>query len=170
MNLGDTLFFGEWDMITYAKNGEKILIDLRDVDLMQYKWHLNAGYAVRSHGGEQHSMAREILARKLGRPLLPGQQEEVEHCDLNKLNNHRNNLRLSTRSQNSANKDKQTGTYTSQYKGVAWHKKNKRWCAQIGVNNKMISLGYYKDEKEAARAYNDAALKYHGQFARLNNV
>ena len=43
-----------------------------------------------------------------------------------------------------------------------------RYMAQIRVNYKAIYLGYYSSAVEAAKAYNKAAIKYHGDFANLN--
>ena len=45
----------------------------------------------------------------------------------------------------------------SKYVGVSWHKKNKMWKAQITINGKRKYLGYYHDEKEAARMYDEQA-------------
>lgn len=59
---------------------------------------------------------------------------------------------------------------TSQYRGVAWVKSKQRWIAYIQVNGKFKSLGRHKDELVAARRYNEAALKYHGHKAILNNL
>jgi len=57
---------------------------------------------------------------------------------------------------------------TSKYKGVHFIKKNKRYRARIGVDYKHIELGCFGTEIEAAKAYNEAAMKYHGEFAQLN--
>ena len=83
------------------------------------------------------------------------------------------NLRLATSSQNNANRAKQKSCRgkptTSQFKGVSWFKRDKKWKATICVNKKYIHLGMYEDEKDAAIAYNKAALHYFGSFACLNN-
>lgn len=51
---------------------------------------------------------------------------------------------------------------------MTWHKGTKKWEATIGLNGRHIYLGIYKDEIEAAKAYDKAASQYHGQYARLN--
>jgi hypothetical protein len=56
----------------------------------------------------------------------------------------------------------------SKYKGVTWQKESKGWRVRITVNNKQILLGQFKDEVEAAKAYDRAAKHYYGDFATLN--
>lgn len=58
----------------------------------------------------------------------------------------------------------------SKYRGVHWCKTNKRWFAAIKVNKKRISLGGYSSEDEAAKAYNEAALRLLGDAAFLNII
>lgn len=95
--------------------------------------------------------------------------EVIDHIDKNKLNNRIENLRECTQRQNSLN---QSGSRrsTSKYKGVSWDKVNKKWLAQIMVHRRGKKLGRFVDELDAARAYNNAALQYFGEFAQLNEV
>ena len=58
----------------------------------------------------------------------------------------------------------------SKYKGVTWVKRDNRWKAQIGVGEKTKYLGTYSSEDEAAKAYNKAALEYHGEHAYVNVI
>jgi hypothetical protein len=58
----------------------------------------------------------------------------------------------------------------SKYKGVTWHKKHKKWMAQIMCDRKKTHLGYFDCEIEAAKAYNSAALAAWGEFAGLNQL
>lgn len=57
---------------------------------------------------------------------------------------------------------------TSQYQGVCWHKRANKWQVRLQAEKRGIHLGYFEDEREAARAYDAAARKYRGEKARLN--
>jgi len=98
-------------------------------------------------------MHRLILGSRVG--------EEVDHKDGDGLNNQRSNLRSCTCSQNAANSVRNSKTG---YRGVCkyWNK----WRVIIGG----IHLGLYDTPKEAAKAYNEAAIEKYGEFARLNET
>lgn len=81
----------------------------------------------------------------------------------------RKNLRICSQSQNCSNKDKQRRN-TSGFKGVTFSRANNKWMAQIQANKKYKNLGYFTDKKEAAKAYNLAARKFHGNFAVFNKI
>jgi len=93
----------------------------------------------------------------------------VDHKNGNPLDNRRCNLRICTRSQNSCNKGKPKSN-TSGYKGVTWQTREQKYYCKLMVNKRVIPLGYFTCPVEAAKAYNEAALKYHGEFAYLNPV
>ncbi|MCJ7778070.1 MAG: AP2 domain-containing protein [Sedimentisphaerales bacterium] len=92
----------------------------------------------------------------------------VDHKNLNTLDNTRTNLRLATCSQNMFNKKKIKSVTSSRFIGVCFHKSSKKWGAYIKYGPKMTWLGTFDDEIEAALAYDEAAMKHHGEFARLN--
>ncbi|MFA7100704.1 MAG: HNH endonuclease [Bacilli bacterium] len=92
---------------------------------------------------------------------------EIDHKDLNPLNNQKSNLRICTGSQNCMNRLPRKNT-SSKYKGVSWMKRNKKWIAYVCINRITIYLGIYNSESNAAKVYDKAAKKYHGEFARLN--
>lgn len=93
----------------------------------------------------------------------------VDHIDLNRLNNCRSNLRNATHTQNEQNKVSRIGS-SSKYKGVSWNTMLSKWTAQIGIEGKKLHLGCFVSEIKAAEAYNKAAMKYFGSFANVNSI
>jgi len=148
------------------------LIDEEDEDLALLSWYAHKGkgdyyYAAHREGSgsrERYWLHTEVLQRMLDRLLESG--ELADHINRDKLDCRRENLRLATRSENEANKDKGKRGY-SHYKGVSQTKTGK-WKAEITVDKKRIYLGVFIDEWNAAKAYNEAALDSFREFARLN--
>lgn len=115
-----------------------------------------------SKDGRSHSlyMAREIMNAPKGK--------QVDHINGDTLDNRKSNLRICTNSENSKNRGKHSDN-TSGYKGVKFDTRmGFGWIAQICVNYKRIYIGKYKTKEAAARAYNKAAKKHHGEYAVLN--
>lgn len=91
----------------------------------------------------------------------------VDHINGNTLDNRRCNLRLVTLAQNSAYQSIRSDN-TSGFKGVTYHKHHKKWNAHISKNGSQVSLGYFRNKEEAARAYDAAAIVHYGEFALTN--
>jgi hypothetical protein len=99
---------------------------------------------------------------------------EVDHIDGNGLNNRRNNLRSCTSSENHFNSRKRR-LYggiptTSLYKGVTQNKKSGNWITRIYIRGKQTHVGAFPTELEAAAAYDMAAIREYGRFAKVNNT
>lgn len=91
--------------------------------------------------------------------------QDLDHKDLNKSNNAWDNIRPASRSQNCGNQTKRR-TNRSGFKGVSFKKKNRKWCAQICHQSKVIHLGLFTTPEAAHEAYATAAEFYRGDFAR----
>lgn len=151
--------------------GKATLVDDDDFEwLSQWKWYANKQgnkyYAMRnvSIGNGRHRVIRihrEIIQTPEGM--------YTDHIDGDGLNNQKSNLRICTNQQNQFNRGGSNGT-SSKYKGVHWYKQTKRWHARIKINGGLNHIGYFNNEEEAAIAYNEAAVKYYGEFAKLNEV
>jgi hypothetical protein len=103
------------------------------------------------------------------RLILDCSGKEIDHINRDGLDNRKENLRIATRSQNSANKPSYGGS--SKFKGVCKaNTKSVRYRAWIMKNKKSIYLGSFKTEIEAAVAYNKAAFDAWGDFAMLNKI
>lgn len=89
----------------------------------------------------------------------------LDHRDLDRKNNRWENLRLSTKSQNSANTPRRS-TNTSGFKGVCWSTKEKKWQVNITVNYKQRRLGVFDCPAAGHFAYIVAAHEEFGEFAR----
>ena len=92
----------------------------------------------------------------------------VDHINHDGMDDREANLRAATRAQNIRNRKKFAKSSSSKYKGVYLRKKTRKWEVKITFERKKIHLGTFCDEIEAAKAYDRAAIKYHGDFASLN--
>lgn len=148
--------------------GQFALVDNEDFEyLNQFKWQAipltRGGFTTYYASRKEYSSGPTIYMHK----VILGTDSIVDHKDGNPLNNRRSNLRKATISQNNANR-KATGS--SQYLGVSISNDKKKWVANICCDHKKHYLGRYSSEKDAAKAYNEAAKRFHGEFAKLNRV
>lgn len=149
--------------------GDIAIVDDADYDyLSQFKWYSvktgNTFYAKRVDGNKRYFMHREILNAP--------NDKIIDHKDHNGLNNQRNNIRLCNKSENTRNMIRNNKDIkSSKYLGVSVRMSGRlkgQILAFIKVNYKNVYLGSFKSELDAAMARDVAAIKYHGDFARLN--
>ena len=95
--------------------------------------------------------------------------EEIDHADQNKQNNRIGTLRPCKSSQNKGNIGLLRSN-TSGFKGVSFNKRSGKFHAQIKIHGKQTYLGRFADPRDAALAYNAAAIEHFGTFAWLNDV
>lgn len=156
--------------IQLTRNSETMVSDEDYEYLSQWKWfaHSKKGlYAVRGiylTNGRKNLFMHNVIAERMGLAIVG---KKIDHIDLNTLNNQRENLRVATHSQNMMNRN-MFSRNTSGYKGVIWETGANKWRARIRVNTKLIHLGLFTSPEDAALAYDIAAIKHHGDFAKLN--
>lgn len=147
-------------------SGDLVLFDEADQHLIdQYRWSVMR----RSHTNYVRGYIRGSRAAgyvQMHRILLDLPVSDVDHVNGNGLDNRRVNLRTATRGQNNANRSSRVGQ--SGYRGVVWHRQNRRWVAQISVDNKTQYLGSFDDPWDAAQAYNARATELWDDFVLLN--
>ena len=145
------------------------------------RWKEKTGRSVKggNTAGSKHTrygywyvtfLGQRYRAHRLVYRILTGEDPgafDVDHKNGDLDNNL--DVRKANKSQNSINSRPRNNT-SSQFKGVCWDQSRKKWFARISVNKKRVNIGRFDSEIEAAKAYNEYALKCYGEFARLNEV
>jgi len=152
--------------------GKVAIVDDADFEiLIQKKWRTKfikgkfyAACDIKSENGKFKTL---LMHRYIIGNINP--KMHTDHINHNSLDNRKINLRICTLSENLKNrlinKKNRTG-----YKGLTFHKKSNKYKVEICSDKTRYHLGYFSEIKEAAKAYNEAAIKFHGQFANLNKI
>lgn len=142
-------------------NGEHAIVDEEDYeDLAQLTWHRgDRDYVVHTVGidGETKVLLMHRVVARAPQGVL------IDHWDGNRLDNRKQNLRGATFRQNAQNRAPVNGR---RFKGIFEFRG--RWKARIKYEGQNIYLGIYPSEEVAAQAYDYAAKRLFGEFARLN--
>lgn len=156
--------------------GQFAIVDDDNYDwLNQWKWQ-----ALWSESSNGYYATRTITSRRTKNSyvsmhrLILGLHGDIcgDHKNRNTLDNRKSNLRPATRLQNAQNRKVRSGS-TSGYKGVHYRADKasvKCWQVRISINKKRKSFGFYSDPREAAKVYDELAVKYFGEFAVLNDI
>jgi len=163
-------------MLLASKNNHCIILyDDEDHELIsKYHWNINNDLAVYSQKSRNNQMFKvcSIYMHRLIMNCVNNSNIEIDHINHNTLDNRKSNLRFCSHMQNTVNK---IPYGKSKYLGVTIFKtknsSNKYYTyikSVITVNKKQINLGNFKTEELAAKAYDNAAKLYHGEFANLN--
>jgi hypothetical protein len=146
-------------------HGHYTAVDPVDEWVLDHRWYrVPSGHAVTS------TKPPKLMHKMIGELMGIAWSVDIDHANMDPLDNRRVNLRPGGKRLNSANREKWAVGATSQYKGVGLHKASGLWRARIKVHGREQMLGYFRDEADAARAYNAAAAEVFGPYARLNKV
>lgn len=143
--------------------------------LKSLKWHLCPR---RDKTGKYYAISTNVIQTDyktvyLHRYLMSDydiQGKEIDHINNNTHDCRIKNMRVTTRAQNGRNQIVKRSNNTTGFKGVSYIKRSSKYMAYIMIDHKMIYLGMFINKIMAAMAYNTAAVKYHGEYARLNTI
>lgn len=159
----------EFKIVQLITPGFSTTVDMQDFERLfkpddrdepTVRWYGRTG-----RSGVRYAMRKGLLLHRLIMQAPPG--VDVDHRDADGLNNRRENLRLATKSQNGANQ-RVRGVGLSRYKGVSISRG--LWTAGVWFQGKNYACGTFATELAAARAYNETAKAFFGEFARLNEL
>lgn len=145
----------------YDKNCNEIartIIDLNDVDkVSKHKWYLHSnGYVCNRSKGNVLYLHRYLMG-------VEG-ESFIDHINMNKLDNRKNNLRMCTNAENMRNKKEMSNNYSG-FRGVDWNKEVKKWEASLTFNKEYIHLGWFDLFNDACQARINGEKLYYKDFA-----
>lgn len=145
--------------VRFYVGGHPFLADNEDYGIKLAKtWYRHPmGYLT---DGKQGRFHREVMQAEKG--------QHVDHINGNIADNRKQNLRICTHADNMRNRRLIGKNNKSGYKGVSWSKVSNKWIALINYNKKCKYLGVYHCKIEAAKAYDSAARRLFGQYAKCN--
>ena len=153
----------------YLGQGKWTLLDVKDYYRLRFlKWVVYGNgtnlYAIRLRLTDPNKTSTVYMHREI---MNPPPDLVVDHRNCDGLDNRKQNLRFATHAQNTRNRRKKKNG-SSQFLGVYFNKEKSTWDSQLMHNGKKIWVGRFDNEIDAAKAYDETARKYHGEFARLN--
>ena len=154
--------------IGYDCNGVEFYFDKEDYDkIKDYCWSIrkapmnNTSYVETNITYSKYNYGRLKMHRLIMN--CDDKNCEVDHINLNGLDNRKQNLRITDDFGNNKNKDLRKDNLSG-VTGVSFDSNKKMWCAYIRSNNKRIHIGYYNDFNEAVKARLNAEVKYFGEY------
>ena len=163
----------DFEIKSSTYGAKRVVIDNEDkATANKYNWHLkydakSGKYYVATKKTENGKRKLYLLHRVL---TNADDGYVVDHINGNTLDNRKENLRVCLQKDNVKNVGKRKDGLTSKYKGVCYRDKFKKYVAQISINKKIIHLGLFETELDAALVYNGAAKLLHGEYAWTNKI
>ena len=166
-----------------TRYGVTLVVDPEDEALARANWHIHTRNRLSKDGHprkQYHEVRRSkreggrtkteylgwLVLQAAGR-AKPSPKHQCDHINGNPLDNRRSNLRWCTPAQNRENSSKWNRN-TNGYKGIYYEEDRGVWRAEIRKAGRKVFLGRFHTKREAAIAYDHAALGYFGEYARSN--
>ena len=150
--------------------GKVAIVDDDDYEyLNQFKWHIYKQNRNNFYARTVIYLNKKRIPVVMHRLLIKCDGYIIDHISGDGLDNRKCNIRVCTRSENPINRRVNINNLSG-YKGVSWFKPEQKWRAQIQYKKVVYHLGCFEQRIDAAKAYNEAAIKYHGEFANLNKI
>jgi hypothetical protein len=133
-------------------------------DKRKDKWYVCGNFKVGKGKYKQVKLHRYIMDTP--KDML------TDHINGNTFDNRRHNLRNVTHKENNQNHQGLVSSNTSGYAGVTWYERDKKWQAQISLDDKMKLIGRFDTKEAAYEAYKAAKGEYHKAsfFARIKKL
>lgn len=146
--------------------GYEAIVDADDLHLVEaYSWTALVKPGV-VYAKRAVKVGDRTMTVRMHRVILSAHPDAlVDHINGNGLDNRKANLRVATNSQNLANRGAQRNN-TSGFKGVTWNKAAGKWQASLKLNGNRWYLGLHNTAEDASAAYQEAARRAFGEFAR----
>jgi len=155
-------YFDDYVKVVNPNTKFSTLLDKEDL-------HLIEGHVLQQKDGyaciQPSATCRQFVHKLI---MNGGVGTVTDHINGDRADNRKANLRVCSQAQNARNA-RLSRRSSSGYKGVSWDCRG-RWLARIRVDGELKHLGRFDCKIEAAKVYNVAAVKYFGEFAKLNDV
>lgn len=139
-------------------------------ELIKYKWHTDNKNRKTDYANNRYTINMRMHRYIMKLAGYNIENKYVDHINGNGLDNRLENLRLTDKRGNNSNVSKRKNNTTG-YKGVVKDNRHDNiFYSRISVDGRCKHLGTFHNKQDAAKAYNEAAIKYYGEFANLNNV
>lgn len=146
--------------------GQCAIVDDEDFEaLSKHTWHYDNGYArrdIQENGVVQLVYMHRVLAK-------PSAGQFVDHINLHRCDNRKQNLRVCTKADNNRHVARRRDN-ASGYKGVDFNKQSRKWRANIRYNGRKQYIGAFDSAVEAAVAYRRRAKELFGKYAYSEEV
>lgn len=150
-------------MIGTFPNGAEFLFDIDDYEKVKaYTWYQTGTGSASAYVDGIYILQHRLI-------MTAPKDVQIDHKNMVRSDNRKLNLRFATDTENKRNKGLQKNN-RSGAKGVWYSSKHNKYEAYIGVDGRKIHLGYHPTVIKASQAYDQAALRYFGEFARLNSL